>query len=29
METAMSELGERALVAELLPDNRGRWNASS
>jgi hypothetical protein len=29
METAMSELGERALVAELLPDNRGGWNASS
>jgi UV DNA damage repair endonuclease len=30
METAMSELGERAaLGAELLPDNRSGWNASS
>jgi hypothetical protein len=29
METAMSELGERAaLSAELLPDNRGGWNTS-
>ena len=30
METAMSELGERAaLGAELLPDNRGGWNTGS
>ena len=30
METAMSELGEQAaLGAELLPDNRGGWNAGS